>query len=302
MSNFMSLNQHQKKAIVIQLYEQGKTRRQIAEVAHMSFKDIADVIKKHTGEDSDSVDKPKSKHARAFELFLQGKQSVEVAIELDMSADEVEELHVQYWRLSKLDDLEALYHEAKYSLSLLLRLYKALKDKRIIKDKDIYDLIDLAYYGLPALRNRHEDLLNQVTALQSKKVSLINEIHGFRNSIYANNEFINRQNLHSRKLDGRLNRLRVMLRNASKDSNYHKLMEIIDQRLNDKKPLMVAALIAAMETLKKNPYGLNLLHSTSADIENYLTADNDGKSLLQFAESCYNNLLKGYAETIIQRK
>ena len=48
MLDFISLNQHQKKALVIQLYEQGKTRRQIAEVAHMGFKDIADVIRKHT--------------------------------------------------------------------------------------------------------------------------------------------------------------------------------------------------------------------------------------------------------------
>ena len=109
MSDFISLNQHQKKALVIQLYEQGKTRHQIAEVVHMGFKDIADVIRKHIDEDSNSVDKSeKSKAARAFELFLQGKQSVEVAIGLDMSADEVEELHVQYWRLSKLDDLETL--------------------------------------------------------------------------------------------------------------------------------------------------------------------------------------------------
>jgi hypothetical protein len=57
-------------AIVIQLYEQGKTRRQIAEVVHMSFKDIADVIKKHIGEDGDSVDKPvKTKDTRAFETI-----------------------------------------------------------------------------------------------------------------------------------------------------------------------------------------------------------------------------------------
>jgi hypothetical protein len=176
MSDLTSLNQHQKKALVIQLYEQGKTIRQIAEVAHMSFKDIADVIKKHTGEDSDSVDKSKkSKDARVFELFLNGKQSIEVAIKLDMSADEVEELHVQYWRLSKLDDLEDLYHEAKYSLSLLLQLFKILKNKRITKDKDIHDLIDLAYYGLPALRNRYEDLLNQITTLQGKKVALSTE-------------------------------------------------------------------------------------------------------------------------------
>jgi hypothetical protein len=64
----------------------------------MSFKDIAEIIKKYTGENSESGDKSqKSKDSRAFELFLQGKQSVEVAIELELSADEVEELHVQYW-------------------------------------------------------------------------------------------------------------------------------------------------------------------------------------------------------------
>ena len=113
MSEFASLNQHQKKALVIQLYEQGKTRRQIAEVVHMSFKDIADVINEYSGEDKPE----KSKDARAFEL--QDKQSVEVAIELDMPADKVEELHVQYWRLSKLDDLEIIYYETKYSLPML---------------------------------------------------------------------------------------------------------------------------------------------------------------------------------------
>ncbi len=177
MSDFTSLNQHQKKALVIQLYQQGKTRRQIAEVVHMGFKDIADVIKKHTGEDNDSVDKPeKSKTARAFELFLKGKESVEVAIELDMSADEVEELLVQFWRLSKLDDLETLYHESKYSISVLLQLYNVLKDMRIVKDKDIYDLTELANYGLPNLRNRHEDLLNRVTILQREKVAYGTEI------------------------------------------------------------------------------------------------------------------------------
>ena len=95
MSNIVSLNRHQKKALVVGLYNPGKTRRQIAEVVHMGFKDIANIINEYTGEDI-RVNKPeKSKDARAFELFLQGKQSVEVAIELDMPADMVEELHVR---------------------------------------------------------------------------------------------------------------------------------------------------------------------------------------------------------------
>ena len=239
MPDFISLNQHQKKALVIQLYEQGKTRRQIAEVAHMGFKDIADVIRKHTGENL--VDKPeKSKDTLAFELFLQGKQSVEVAIELDMPANKVEELHVQYWRLSKLDNLEILYHEAEYSLSLLLRLHNILKDKRITKDKDVSDLIELSNDGLPYLRARFEELLNQVTALENEKSLWNTEILGLKNTIYTNNEIINKQDTQLRTLDRKLSQLQFMLRKVDKASNYHKVTEIVDQRLNDKRSLLVA--------------------------------------------------------------
>jgi hypothetical protein len=298
MSEIVLLNKHQKKALVIELYKQGKTRRQIAELVHMSFKDIADIINEYTGEDK-QVNKPgKSKDARAFELFLQGKQSVEVAIELDIPADKVEELHVQYWRLSKLDDLEILYHEAEYSLSLLLRLHNTLKDKKITKDKDITDLIELANDGLPNIRNRFEDLLNQVSVLENEKAALSANILGLRNSIYANNEIISKQNTQLRTLDRKRRVLEVMLQDANKDTNYHKVTEIVDQRLNDKKSFLVTALVAILNTLKANPYGLNLLNSSSLDIEDYSANDIDGKNLLQFAESCYNLLLKNYAKTI----
>jgi hypothetical protein len=90
-----------------------------------------------------------------------------------------------------------------------------------------------------------------------------------------------------------------MLRKVSKDPNYHKVTEIVDQRLNDKRSLLVAALLAVFKTLKSNPYGLNLLSYSSPNIEDYLSTNNDGKSLLQFAESCYNLLLKSYAKSIV---
>ena len=57
MSDFVTLNKHQKKALVIELYNHGKTRRQIAEIVHMSFNDIADIINEYTGEDI-RVNKP----------------------------------------------------------------------------------------------------------------------------------------------------------------------------------------------------------------------------------------------------
>ena len=291
MSNIVLLNRHQKKALVIELYKQGKTRRQIAEIVHMSFKDIADIINEFTGEDK-QIKLEKSKDSRAFELFLQGKKSVEVAIELDMPADQVEELHVQYWRLSKLDDLEELYYEAGYSLPMLLHLHDILRDKRITKDKDIHELIELANHGLPDIRNRFEELLNQVTALENEKTTLNTEIIELRNSIYASNEIIRKKNLQLRILDRKLKQLEVLLQNANKEPNYHKVTEIVDRRLNDKRSLLVAALISVLITLKANPYGLNLLNSSSLDIEDYVADDIDGKNLLQFAGSCYDTLLK----------
>ena len=103
-----------------------------------------------------------------------------------------------------------------------------------------------------------------------RKIALSTEILGLRNSIYTNNEIIRKQNVQLRTLDRKLSQLQIMLRNASKDSNYHKVIEIVDQRLNDKRSLLVAALLAVFKTLKANPYGLNLLSSSPLDIEDYL--------------------------------
>ena len=117
---FRTANRHQKKALVIELYNQGKTRRQIAEIVHMSFKDIADIINEYSGEDK-QINKPeKSKDSRAFELFLQGKQSVEVAIELDMPAEKVEELHVSILGTLKFETTWKYYIMKQNILPLFL--------------------------------------------------------------------------------------------------------------------------------------------------------------------------------------
>jgi hypothetical protein len=275
------LNKHQKKGVAIELYKQGKTRPQIAETVHMSFKDIADIINEYTGE-AKHVNKPeKSKDSRAFELFLQGKQSVEVAIELDMPADKVEELRVQYWKLSNLDNLEIVYYETKYSLPMLLQLHNILKENRITKGKDICELIELGSQGLPDIRNRFEELLNQVATLENEKAALNTEILGLRNSIYTNNEIIRKKNLHLRTLDRKLRQLEVMLQNANKEPKYYKVTEIIDRRLNDKRSLLLAALIAVLSTLKANPHELNYVaddidgdtSSFGIDVKYHLTVE-----------------------------
>jgi transposase len=69
MSDLILLNKHQKKAIVIELYKQGKTRRQIAETVHMSFKDIADIINEYTGEDK-QINKQRNQKTLALSSYF----------------------------------------------------------------------------------------------------------------------------------------------------------------------------------------------------------------------------------------
>ena len=65
---------------------------------------------------------------------------------------------------------------------------------------NICDLIKLTNYGLPSLRNRADDLLNQIAALQSEKAALKKEIQRLRSSVYENKGIISRQIGQSRKV------------------------------------------------------------------------------------------------------
>jgi hypothetical protein len=77
------LNKKEKEQLVIDLHQQGKTVREIAQQVHMSFKDIGTIIRKVDGRDDD-VDANdltnKSKSTRALFLFLNGKTPIDVAI------------------------------------------------------------------------------------------------------------------------------------------------------------------------------------------------------------------------------
>jgi hypothetical protein len=47
------LNKQEKEELVIRLHQEGKTIRQIAAAAHLSFTDIGSIIRKIDGRDND---------------------------------------------------------------------------------------------------------------------------------------------------------------------------------------------------------------------------------------------------------
>jgi hypothetical protein len=83
------LNRRDKEQLVIKLHQEGKTIREIASAAHLSFGDIGTITRRVDGHDKDgdieTKDlKDKSPETKALFLFSNGKKPIEVSIELDL--------------------------------------------------------------------------------------------------------------------------------------------------------------------------------------------------------------------------
>src|ERR687888_1280106 len=114
----MITTREEKEARVIELYKQDKNIRDIAKEVHMSFGDIGSIIKKLNGEEN----KNKSLESQAFQLFLDGKEPIEVAITLNLNANEVEGLYKEFWRLIGLHELNFAYEQIKDCFQDFLKL------------------------------------------------------------------------------------------------------------------------------------------------------------------------------------
>ena len=152
----MVLNRRDKEQLVIDLHGQGKTIREIASAAHLSFSDIGTIIRRADGHDKESdIEtkdlKNKSTDTKALWLFSIGKKPIEVAIELNLSASEVHEMQEEFWALTQLYELASVYNEIKSFLPLFLKLFHCLKERRMLDEKHISKLIGYANYDLSDL-------------------------------------------------------------------------------------------------------------------------------------------------------
>jgi hypothetical protein len=121
------LTKKDKEELVIKLYKEGKTFREIASAAHLSFSDIKKITRNIDGYNDDINLSNKTKATQALHLFKSGKKPIDVAIELDLSVNEVHDLQQEFWALNQLGELALIYYEIRNHLDLFLNLYYTLK-------------------------------------------------------------------------------------------------------------------------------------------------------------------------------
>jgi hypothetical protein len=169
------LNKKEKEELVVKLHQENKTIRQIAEIVHMSFKDIGMIIRRIDGDNNDKyIDtrlSTKSKPTQALYLFEHGKKPIDVAIELDIPYGEVEELQQEYWALKELYDLAFVYLETKNYLPSFTELFKLLKQNKMLGKKQISKLL-VYVVDLPLLESKTRRLRSEIIDLEFKKKDL----------------------------------------------------------------------------------------------------------------------------------
>src|SRR5918996_3940182 len=122
--NLMSigLTRKEKEKLVIDLYKRGLTYAQIAKEAHVSLRDIAPILNK-TGEYQSL-----SNSSQAYKMFEEGSSPIQVAIALNLRANQVSEYYREWWNLNGLYQLNQMYEELGndiWSISELNRRTKA---------------------------------------------------------------------------------------------------------------------------------------------------------------------------------
>jgi hypothetical protein len=178
------LNKHDKQQLVIKLHQEGKTIRDIASVAHISFSDIKKIIQNVNGE-VDEIDlSNKSKSTQALHLFRMGKKPIEVAIELDLPESEVYDLQQEYYALNQLYDLSLVFMKLKHNVDPFVELFKILKKSRMLNKEYIFKLLRYAGHDLPTLENKIQTLTSRVMDLEWQKKRLGDELVNLSSSLF----------------------------------------------------------------------------------------------------------------------
>jgi transposase len=128
----MYLSKEEKERRIIDLYyNQGKTSREIVEELRVSPNYVSAVLKKHEEEENAAaVSKTKhkeeedkiSKQVAAYEQLSEGKNLIQVAIDLKLSEEEVTQFYIGFMNLKRLNGFGIAYEKHIHHIPYILKL------------------------------------------------------------------------------------------------------------------------------------------------------------------------------------
>jgi hypothetical protein len=187
------MNKKQREPLVLAMLEKGESYRDIVQKAKVSPNTIK-AISNRAG-----LDETTSISSRAFELYVQQKTPVEVAIALNLEAEKAVNYYHQYFMLLGITDFTRAYLQVKDNPWPFVTLVKLTQNSRM-KDSEVVELLKIANGYLPRVRLECDRLKEEKKSLEAELNSLEAEK---RNSVRIYQDFCDR-NLELKKREDEL--------------------------------------------------------------------------------------------------
>ena len=281
----MLLSRPEKEKMVLELYSQGKTYRQIASNVRISPRDIGLILKKAAGEEKDEEKEANKQNenynnnknslsTRAYELFSEGKNLVEVAIELNLREADVAKYYKEFLKLNGWNKLARIHQELKGNIDPFVKLYR-LCEIEGMGPQDVIKLLDTANNkngrGLKAIENRCQSLKEEINSLELVRLDLNRELRNLQDQIKALTRVVNSLQLDSKEEQRKLIWLleeKKALQNLvehikNNDKEYEKIKHTLEEKANDflsdKRALLKLALTSLIRTIQSDPEKFNYI-------------------------------------------
>ena len=289
----VALTRDERRKHVLDLHSQGMGTREISKLLHMSFTDIAKILKDADKEKESEQQRTRQEFlsSKAYKLFSEGKSPVQVAIELNIRASEAIIFQREYWELEGLHNLNQIYQEIKGGAWHFVNLWKSVKAAGM-GVPHVNRLLTIANNDLPSVESRYEGLKKEAATLEFQKAS------SARDSELLNNQIIMmRKTRDSTRLDceKEMERLRHLQQQRvkqeaivkhfenSNEVHYIKIRKTVEEKvisiLSNSKMLLKLALLSLTESMRKDPdryisliYHNNTSSNTECNSQNYETA------------------------------
>ena len=326
----VTFTREERQRRVLEHHSQGMGTREIAKLLHMSFTDIAKILKESDKEKESEQQRTRQEFlsSQAYTLFSEGKSPVQVAIELNIRASEAIIFQREYWELEGLHNLNQIYQEIRDGTWNFVNLWKSVKAAGM-GVPHVNRLLTIANNDLPSVESRYEGLKKEAATLEFQKAS------SARDSELLNNQIIMmRKTLDSTRLDyekemerfrhlqqERVNQEAIVKHFENSNEVYYiKIRKTVEEKvisiLSNSKMLLKLALLSLTESMRKDPdryisliYHNNTYSDTEYNSQNYETASYGQQQqhhpsqdyismLIEESEKLYTSLIKEWVDKI----
>jgi hypothetical protein len=180
----MISTREEKEKLVLDLYNEGKSTREIAQIAHMSFRDIGAIIDKKEKEQESKEGQIRQGFlsTQAYKLFSKGKTPEEVAIALNLRHHQVTEFYTEHWKLKGLYMLNQIYQEIQGDIGSFVNLCGLAKTAGM-NVQHVNRLLAIANNDLPSVELRFERSKKGAATLEYEKENSAREFQQVNDKI-----------------------------------------------------------------------------------------------------------------------